>query len=81
MWRIAHKAGVDSNLVKAAVQNLIYYKVVALIPIFLYPNIYCVTPKLRMLKNKSLFREKFMTAIRRKEVKVNILKELFFCQT
>lgn len=47
--RIAALSDVENNLVKACVQNLVYYGVVALVPLFQYGNVYCTTPKLRML--------------------------------
>ena len=65
--RIAHEAGVDSSLVKAAIQNLLYHRVVALVPIFLYSNTYCLTPKLKDLRdpNKLSLRKEFMEFIKR----------------
>ncbi|GAB1866452.1 Tumor suppressor candidate 4 [Camponotus japonicus] len=47
--RIAAAADVENNLVKSCVQNLIYYGVVTLIPIFQYSNVYAITPKLKQL--------------------------------
>lgn len=47
--RIAALSDVDNNLVKACVQNLVYYGVVALVPLFQYGNVYCTTPKLKFL--------------------------------
>lgn len=47
--RIAALSDVENNLVKACVQNLVYYGVVALMPLFQYGNVYCTTPKLKML--------------------------------
>ncbi|XP_029175760.1 GATOR complex protein NPRL2 [Nylanderia fulva] len=47
--RIAAAADVENNLVKSCVQNLVYYGVVTLIPIFQYSNVYACTPKLRQL--------------------------------
>ena len=47
--RIAIEADVDIGLVKACIQNLLYYGLVQLIPIFQYSNMYAVTPKLREL--------------------------------
>lgn len=47
--RIAALADVENNLVKACVQNLVYYGVVALVPLFQYGNVYCTTPKLKFL--------------------------------
>lgn len=53
--KIAAEADVENNLVKACVQNLVYYGVVALIPIFQYCNVYTATPKLKLLAgNKNL---------------------------
>ncbi|XP_015115032.1 GATOR complex protein NPRL2 isoform X1 [Diachasma alloeum] len=47
--RIAAEADVENNLVKSCVQNLVYYGVVTLIPIFQYSNVYATTPKLKEL--------------------------------
>ncbi|XP_015179616.1 PREDICTED: nitrogen permease regulator 2-like protein isoform X1 [Polistes dominula] len=47
--RIAAEADVENNLVKSCVQNLAYYSVVTLIPIFQYSNVYAATPKLKQL--------------------------------
>lgn len=47
--RIATLSNVDTSLVKACVQNLIYYGVVALVPLFQYGNVYSTTPKLKLL--------------------------------
>ncbi|KAK4874748.1 hypothetical protein RN001_014108 [Aquatica leii] len=47
--RIAALADVENNLVKACVQNLVYYRVVALVPLFQYSNVYCPTSKLKLL--------------------------------
>ncbi|KAG5892242.1 hypothetical protein JTB14_014612 [Gonioctena quinquepunctata] len=47
--RIAVLSDVENNLVKACVQNLVYYGVVALVPLFQYGNVYCTTPKLKLL--------------------------------
>ncbi|KAI9559768.1 hypothetical protein GHT06_013774 [Daphnia sinensis] len=56
--RVAIEADVDIGLVKACIQNLLYYGVVQLIPIFQYSNMYAATPKLRELPmNSDLSRE------------------------
>lgn len=47
--KIAAQADVDNNLVKTCLQNLVYYLVVKMVPIFQYSNSYTVTPKLRHL--------------------------------
>lgn len=47
--RIASLADVENNLVKACVQNLLYYGIVQLVPLFQYGNVYYTTPKLGLL--------------------------------
>lgn len=44
--KIATEADVEVSLVKACVQNMIYYGVISLIPIFQYSNVYLTTPLL-----------------------------------
>ncbi|XP_011693999.1 PREDICTED: nitrogen permease regulator 2-like protein [Wasmannia auropunctata] len=56
--RIAAEADVENNLVKSCVQNLVYYGVVTLIPIFQYTNVYAVTPKLRKLPDDVKLQER-----------------------
>lgn len=51
--RIAVLSDVENSLVKACVQNLIYYGIVALVPLFQYGNVYCTTPKLKVLAQNS----------------------------
>jgi len=53
--KIAAETDVEISLVKACIQNMVYYGVVTLIPIFQYTNVYTVTPNIRHLaENKSL---------------------------
>lgn len=53
--RIADYANVEKSLVKACIQNLVYYKVVELLPIFKYTNAYMCTRNLQNLtKSKQL---------------------------
>ena len=47
--KIAADADVEVSLVKACVQNMIYYGVARLIPIFLFSNVYVTTPQLSEL--------------------------------
>lgn len=44
--KIAADADVEVSLVKACIQNMIYYGVARLIPIFLFSNVYVTTPRL-----------------------------------
>lgn len=47
--KIAALSDVEISLVRACVQNLVYYGVVTLVPIFQYCAVYSATPKLRQL--------------------------------
>lgn len=56
--RIATEADVEVSLVKACIQNLIYYGIVKLIPIFQYSNSYLPTQRLvELYENESLQQE------------------------
>ena len=63
--KIAAYAGVDSNLVKAAIQNLLYHRVVEIVPIFMYSNVYCLTPKVSDLRDNVQLRQEFMEFIKK----------------
>ncbi|XP_066587109.1 GATOR complex protein NPRL2 [Prorops nasuta] len=56
--RIAAEADVENNLVKSCVQNLAYYGVITLIPIFQYSNVYAATPKLKELAKDPRLQER-----------------------
>jgi len=43
--RISTLSDVEVNAVRACIQNLLYHKVVDLVPMFLYSNVYTPTPK------------------------------------
>ena len=47
--KIASIADMDLNLVRIAVQTLVYYGVVSLIPVFLYSNMYSLNPEINKL--------------------------------
>ncbi|GBP21075.1 GATOR complex protein NPRL2 [Eumeta japonica] len=47
--KIAALSDVEVSLVRACVQNLVYYGVVTLVPLFQYCAVYSATPKLRQL--------------------------------
>eukprot|EP00088_Acartia_fossae_P004162 TRINITY_DN11773_c0_g2_i2.p1 TRINITY_DN11773_c0_g2~~TRINITY_DN11773_c0_g2_i2.p1 ORF type:complete len:390 (+),score=68.27 TRINITY_DN11773_c0_g2_i2:43-1212(+) len=55
--RIAILSDVEVNAVRACIQNLLYHKVVELVPMFLYSNVYTPTPKLAHLFSQPEFRE------------------------
>ena len=55
--RIAAEADVEVSLVKACVQNMIYYGIIELIPIFQYSNVYVTTPLLVHLAENTALQE------------------------
>jgi len=63
--RIATEADVEVSLVKACVQNLIYYGIVKLIPIFQYSNSYLPTQKLVELYENEELREDCIRSVAR----------------
>ena len=53
--KIAAVADMDLNLVRFAVQTLLYYGVITLIPVFLYSNMYALNPEVnRLSRDKDL---------------------------
>jgi len=46
IYFVGQLAEVDTNLIKVCLQNLLYYKVVKLVPIFQYSNTYATTPEI-----------------------------------
>ncbi|XP_076263040.1 nitrogen permease regulator-like 2 isoform X1 [Rhynchophorus ferrugineus] len=75
--RIASLSDVDNNLVKACVQNLVYYKVVALVPLFQYSNIYCTTPKLRTLAQDIDLQRRCLQYVARCNRQIPNLRDVF----
>lgn len=61
--KIAAAADVESNLVKACVESLLYYNQVQLLPIFQYSNIYTVTSGIRKLYTDQDFQEECQRAV------------------
>ncbi len=47
--KIAAVADMDLNLVRSAIQTLLYYGVITLIPVFLHSNMYALTPEINKL--------------------------------
>uniref|UniRef100_UPI00358F582E GATOR1 complex protein NPRL2 isoform X3 n=1 Tax=Myxine glutinosa TaxID=7769 RepID=UPI00358F582E len=61
--KISDEADVELNLVRIAVQNLLYYGVVAIVPIFQYSNVYCATPRLQLLAEDAPLQDECLTYI------------------
>ncbi|XP_030754289.1 GATOR complex protein NPRL2 [Sitophilus oryzae] len=75
--RIAALSDVDNNLVKACVQNLVYYGVVSLVPLFQYGNIYSTTPKLRSLAHDTDLQKRCLQEVARSHRQNPNLRDVF----
>ncbi|XP_044013900.1 GATOR complex protein NPRL2, partial [Aphidius gifuensis] len=56
--KISVLSGVDNALVKNAIQNLIYYGIVKIIPIFQYSHFYATTPMLKEFAKNEYLQDK-----------------------
>jgi len=65
--RISALADVESTLVRACVQNLVYHRVVGLATIFQYSNVYTVTPDLALIRTDRDLQQDMLSHIARKE--------------
>ncbi|KAF5290517.1 hypothetical protein FQA39_LY03621 [Lamprigera yunnana] len=75
--RIAALADVENNLVKACVQNLVYYGVVALVPLFQYGNVYCTMPKLKLLAQNSDLQSKCIQYVAKSARQLPNIRDIF----
>ncbi|KFM61099.1 Nitrogen permease regulator 2-like protein, partial [Stegodyphus mimosarum] len=80
--KIAIEAGVEIHLVKAFIQNMVYYGVVTLIPIFMYSNIYTPTPKLNELAESCRLQDECMNYVARQGCHRPSFRSIFtlYCQ-
>ncbi|XP_076616528.1 GATOR1 complex protein NPRL2 isoform X3 [Chaetodon auriga] len=65
--KISAEADVELNLVRIAVQNLLYYGVVTLVSIFQYSNVYCTTPKVQSLIDDKSIQEECLNYVTKQE--------------
>lgn len=79
--KIAAEADVENNLVKACLQNLVYYGVVSMIHIFQYSNVYATTPKLRRLAEDRRLQEECIKHVARYPRQPPTVRDVFrmFC--
>ncbi|CAG9860150.1 unnamed protein product [Phyllotreta striolata] len=75
--KIAVLSDVENNLVKACVQNLVYYGVVALIPLFQYGNVYCTTPKLKMMMQDNDMQKKCLNYVAKNPRHLPVIRDVF----
>ncbi|XP_060079180.1 GATOR complex protein NPRL2-like [Ylistrum balloti] len=64
--KIAAEADVERNLVKVCLQNLLHYKIIKIISIFQYSNMYTVTPQIPKLVEDRLLQEECVRFVARK---------------
>ncbi|XP_046985009.1 GATOR complex protein NPRL2 isoform X1 [Schistocerca americana] len=75
--QIAVDADVENSLVKACIQNLLYYKAVSLLPIFLYSNVYTPTPKVRLLATDAALQEECIKYVSLSGQQLPSVQEIF----
>ncbi|XP_022101188.1 GATOR complex protein NPRL2-like isoform X2 [Acanthaster planci] len=66
--RIATEADVDINLVKICLQNMLYYGVITIVPIFQYSNVYITQPDINRLVEDEALREECIKYVTRNEM-------------
>lgn len=75
--KIAVDADVEVSLVKACIQNMIYYRIVKLIPLFLYTNVYVTTPALVNLTPGSRLAQDCQKFVAKKESSLPHFRTIF----
>ncbi|XP_042895372.1 GATOR1 complex protein NPRL2 isoform X2 [Parasteatoda tepidariorum] len=80
--KIAIEAGVEIHLVKAFIQNMVYYGVVTLIPIFMYSNVYTPTTRLHDLAENYDLQEECINYVARQGCHRPFFRSIFalYCQ-
>ncbi|XP_065109345.1 GATOR1 complex protein NPRL2 isoform X1 [Paramisgurnus dabryanus] len=74
--KISAEADVELNLVRIALQNLLYYEVVTLVSIFQYSNVYCTTPEVQSLTDDKDLQEECLCYVSKPGQKTN-LRDVF----
>ncbi|XP_039292536.1 GATOR complex protein NPRL2 [Nilaparvata lugens] len=75
--KIAVEADVEANLVKACLQNLEYYGVVRMIPIFQYSNVYVPTSKLHRLTINKRLQDDCLRTVARAGRQIPSIRDVF----
>ncbi|XP_063797438.1 GATOR1 complex protein NPRL2 isoform X1 [Pseudophryne corroboree] len=75
--KISAEADVELNLVRIAIQNLMYYGVVTLVSIFQYSNVYCTTPRVQELIHDKALQEECVSYICKPGLKRPSLRDVF----
>ncbi|XP_077459122.1 GATOR1 complex protein NPRL2 isoform X2 [Stigmatopora argus] len=75
--KISAEADVELNIVRIAVQNLLYYDIVTLVSIFQYSNMYCTTPKVQSLIDDKLIQEECLNYVTKLGQKTPSVRDVF----
>ncbi|XP_020854953.1 GATOR1 complex protein NPRL2 isoform X3 [Phascolarctos cinereus] len=75
--KISAEADVELNLVRIAIQNLLYYGVVTLVSILQYSNVYCPTPKVQDLVDDKSLQEECLSYVTKQGHKRASLRDVF----
>lgn len=75
--KISADADVEVSLVKACIQNMIYYRIAKLIPLFLYTNVYVTTPTLVNLTPGSKLAADCLKFVAKKESSLPHFRSVF----
>ncbi|KAL7985972.1 hypothetical protein Chor_011138 [Crotalus horridus] len=75
--KISAEADVELNLVRIAVQNLLYYNVVTLVSILQYSNVYCTTPKVQDLVDDKCLQDECLSYVTKPGHKRASLRDVF----
>ncbi|XP_032637350.1 GATOR1 complex protein NPRL2 isoform X3 [Chelonoidis abingdonii] len=75
--KISAEADVELNLVRIAIQNLLYYGVVTLVSILQYSNVYCTTPKVQDLVDEKCLQEECLSYVTKQGHKRASLRDVF----
>ncbi|XP_053577090.1 GATOR complex protein NPRL2 isoform X1 [Bombina bombina] len=75
--KISAEADVELNLVRIAIQNLMYYGVVTLVSIFQYSNVYCTTPRVQELIHDKALQEECVCYVSKTGHKRPSLRDIF----
>lgn len=67
----------ELNLVRIAIQNLLYYGVVTLVSILQYSNVYCPTPKVQDLVDDKSLQEACLSYVTKQGHKRASLRDVF----
>lgn len=75
--KIATLANVDLALVRSALQTLVFHGVIALVPMFLYSNMYSVKPKVHTIFNDDMLQKECLIYVAKDDKKPPNFREVF----